>query len=77
MITAELSLFVEVTDPALLYAKAKEQLLRDGMSPDEIDEYLDDDGEVDLGRCLGVVCDNFQEPPGFEILDSSAEVDYS
>lgn len=73
MITAEVSIYVRVTDTLALANAAAKRAVADG-SHDSEDEYLAEFPVEEIANHLRCLLDPGQSPAGVEILDSACEV---
>lgn len=67
----ECSIYVRVFDAKKLFKAAMARLKSDGI--EDAEECLRPDGEIDTAKCLQVLLDPGESPPGCEIIDSSCE----
>ena len=69
----ECSIYVRVYDAEALYKAALAKCKADLIETDDAEEVLRPDGEIDAAKCLQMILDPGESPPGCEILDSVCE----
>jgi hypothetical protein len=70
-INHECSIYVRVFDAEALYQAAMAKMEQDGI--EDAEESLRPNGEIDTAKCLQMLLDPGESPPGCQILDSACE----